>query len=781
MKGFFLFPAIFSFICVWIILTHGYWLSIAAGVYFLFRLYWTKNTPIFFFSCIFAVLISGVTVLEDVHNQTSLSGNEQHFQVYFKKSETKMDGNLLQFYGTVKQTDHKKSISERIVVFYSFQSEAEKEKWQNEIEADRVVISGQLIEPENNRNFGQFNYRNFLYRKKIHWILQATDVHFSSAKQLKKRNDHFFETAKASVSEHIDAIFPIKIGGYIKTLWLGERGSFDQDMSDDFKNLGILHLLSISGLHIQFIFAGLSFFLLRLGLSKEKTYGILMISLFAFGSFIGWGTSSFRAVLTTMISITTKRFYLPLTSLDAWSVTLLLALWIDPYQIFLVGFQLSYLLSLTLLLFSPSYLKARTSYLLDNLKLSMLMTVSSIPILILHFYEFPWIGILANLLFVPFFSWLLFPLLILLLLSYMVSTTKIFHFFVAIFSYSITGIEKLASWMSAIPFSVIVTGKVSAFVLVILTIALLNWLLALESGKKRKTTTAVLVILLGLILFFQHYPFLGKIVMIDIGQGEAILIKSPGSKGNYLIDTGGKIQYEQENWKVRKQAASLTEKTLIPVLKAYGVTSLDQVLITHGDMDHFGELAELSENIPIKALVYPEGVRKKALFDVSAEKLATTGTRLIEVLADQAKTKQIGPGLIILWPLEEGKGENNDSLVLYGKFGEHYWLFTGDLEEAGERAIIKQYPHLKVDVLKVGHHGSHTSTSKEWVDFLKPTFSLISVGKNNSFGHPHPEILKRLEKQQCTIYRTDQDGSIIFTYREWPMFKKTGVFTTLLK
>lgn len=125
----------------------------------------------------------------------------------------------------------------------------------------------------------------------------------------------------------------------------------------------------------------------------------------------------------------------------------------------------------------------------------------------------------------------------------------------------------------------------------------------------------------------------------------------------------------------------------------------------------------------------------------------------------------LSPRLKIIWPGESITDDaNNTSLVIYGKVGKEWWIFTGDIEKEIEKKLIETYPRLPVDNLKVGHHGSQTSTSSEFIDHLAPSRALISAGEKNRYNHPHPEITARLEAEGIEVFRTDQEGAVAFTY-----------------
>lgn len=763
-------------------LSEYHWLVLMVLGYFFLRLICLKNKRIFFLSLLLAAVFFVVTYVHQEANQTVLADSQEEFLIDVQMNTFKIDGNQLQFYGTVTETKALKKTSEKIVVFYYFDTIEEKEWWQSQDSVNTLLVQGSLSAPENNRNQYQFNYKQFLFGKKIHWILDANQLSLAQSNKTNSFITSFsIESMKQQLIKHINSNVTPKIGNYMKTLLLGDVGAFETDLLQDFKDLGLLHLLSISGLHIQFLFAGLSYLLLRLGVTKEASYFLLVPVLFFYGTLIGWGTSPFRAVAASFILLTAKRFSWKVTSLDAWSLTLLTALAIHPYQISSVGFQFSYLLSLLLTLFSSTLLLPNKSALLSNLWVSFIMTVASIPVLIFHFFEFPWIGTIANVIFIPFFSWVLVPLIGYLLLSFLIGGTVLFDILLALFENVLTFPEWIAAQLSKIPFTILVTGRTPWFIMLLFSIVLLKWFMALENHKKVRKWTFIAGVILFLAVQWQAYSPFGEVVMVDVGQGDAILIKEPFGQGNYLIDTGGKVLFDTEEWAQKEQPSTVAGRSLIPVLKAKGIRSLDQVMITHGDADHVEALRELAEEIPIEEVIFPEGTEQKELFYDTAQILQRKGVQLTKVLARTERPFKLASSLYVLWPFEAGQGENGDSLVLYGKIGAYQWLFTGDIGEEEERKLLETFPNLRVDVLKVGHHGSRTSTNETFLQRIQPEIALISAKKDNRFGHPHSEVVDLLKQEQVSIYRTDEHGAVHYRYLPFPWISQPKKIETILE
>lgn len=240
--------------------------------------------------------------------------------------------------------------------------------------------------------------------------------------------------------------------------------------------------------------------------------------------------------------------------------------------------------------------------------------------------------------------------------------------------------------------------------------------------------------------------------MLDVGQGDAILLRLKNK--SILIDTGGIKNYSGQN-------IDLTSNTLLPYLKSLGLYKLDYLILTHGDYDHMGESINLVNNFNVHNVI------------LNCGDLNELETNLISLLED----KKINYNVCIdklkvnnyeLAFINEGiyDNENDNSNVIYLNINNYKLLLMGDASKKVETSLISKYNLHDIDVLKVGHHGSKTSSSKEFIDFIKPKYSLISVGKNNRYNHPAKETINNLASY---IYRTDEVGSIMFR------FNKTGL------
>jgi competence protein ComEC len=252
--------------------------------------------------------------------------------------------------------------------------------------------------------------------------------------------------------------------------------------------------------------------------------------------------------------------------------------------------------------------------------------------------------------------------------------------------------------------------------------------------------------------------------MIDVGQGDSILIHYPFGKGTYLIDTGGTIQFEEEEWKKPAKPYEVGRDVVVPFLKGKGLTQIDKLILTHGDSDHIGGTLAVLKDIKVKQILMPS-VAEPSKSEINLIKEANKRGIQVVTVAD-GSSWEIGKSIFyVLSPEKNYQGERNSgSIAIIANIGGLNWFFGGDLDQAGEERIIKKYPNLQIDVLKAGHHGSKTSTSEIFINKIKPSIALISVGERNRYGHPHNEVLEQLSN--TTVYRTDYHGAVTYRFNQ---------------
>ncbi|MBC6315372.1 DNA internalization-related competence protein ComEC/Rec2 [Listeria grandensis] len=642
---------------------------------------------------------------------------------------------------------------ERFQLSYKITSEQEQQALKKLKYGDQLHVNAELEAPEKNRNQDQFNYQAFLYRKHIHWLLKANMIQPVTSKSTTWL--HTLKNFRKNQLEKIDAEMDNKISPYVASLVYGDRSYVDTSVYESYQRLGVVHLLAISGLHVNLIVAGFLLVLRRLGFQIEKT-AIMMICLLPLYCLMTGGNAPVvRAAIMTICLMAGRLSPVRVTSLQALCFSFIFVFLFNPYCVFEIGFQLSYAVSFAIILSGRKIMRKTSSTLLNSLYISLISTVSGIAIMSYHFYEFSIVGVFLNIVYVPLFTFILLPLSFL-AIFFMNLMPIMLTIPATMMKVAVTVSEALATLLQKIPFTTWITGRPSNISLLLLIMLTFFFFYKWEkTGKAYRYLIPVCIC-----LFLGTFNFTGKVSFIDVGQGDSVLIQLPWNKGNYVIDVGGQMAFEKEQWAERKEPFSVGKNIVTPVLKANGISTLDKLIVTHSDADHMEGLIDVGGAMHIKELVYAEGGETKSIMQKALKALPKIPRKA--VLAGYSWMKG-DAAFQVISPIQKGEGGNNDSIVITAVLDNKRWLFTGDIEKETELALLEN-PLIKADILKVAHHGSKTSTTPAFIEQVKPTISIISCGLNNRFGHPREETLETLEKANTTIYRTDLQGEIIYTF-----------------
>ncbi len=571
---------------------------------------------------------------------------------------------------------------------------------------DTVSCEGKIEEPQKSFNFYLFSYEKYLASKSIYYVMNGTC-------QKKKENKNPWYTFKNWVIRRIEER---KSKAYLKTFLLGNQEEISSEVKESYQENGISHLFSLSGLHIGFFS-----FLLFSGKKKKKSFWAF---LFFTGYFFlaDFSPSLLRACFFPFFAAILEKFLISRKRAFLF-FTLLLLLW-NPYLLYHPGFLYSFTISFFLM-----QVRIEGGYFEKIGKISLLAFISSVPIQLATNFSLSIKGPFLNLLFVPLISFLLFPLSFLVFLFPILDS---FYFFL------LTKLESLSLFLA--------NGKGIFFFpypswwFLFGYYAFLFYFL--HQKKKKAYDYSVFFLLLLLLKGSPYLSCKGKVVMLDVGQGDSTLVLYPHQKISLLIDTGGIY------------SKSLSEQVLLPTLHAFGVDTLDFLILTHGDFDHAGEALSLVEQGMVRKVILNSGNDNS----LEEELLNYLKKRHIPYQkVSQEKITYRGEELFFLNTKREEE-ENEDSLVLLLQIQNHSLLFMGDSGFLTEEYLEEEYLLPKVDILKVGHHGSKGSSSQSFLNQINPSYCLISAGQENRYGHPHEETLKRLEN--CRTYITSKGGAI---------------------
>ncbi len=653
-----------------------------------------------------------------------------------------------------------------------------------------LTMRGRLMKFEQPTNYGEFNAeayyksRGYDFNFKVYEcsvINSGYNVYGEALRQIRDRMIGIYRE-----------LLPEKEGNIIIAMLLGDKSNLDKDVKRLYQQVGISHIIAISGLHLAIIGGSLFKLLRKIGFSWFVA-GIIAITLIvSYGALTGLGQATVRAIIMLIISIIGQiigRTYDMLTSI---SIAAIIMLFFNVHKLLDAGFLLSYGAVIAISVVYPilkkclediflirkedkesDINKSKKNYkiikkngivykILDGLLLSLSVQLVSTPIILYFYYETSLYGIILNIFVIPLMS-ILMPMAILggvIGLVYLPLGKVV----IGISYYILKIYEISAHWVSNIIGNRIVTGNIR-FVYILMYYIVLAVLLYFIYKMKFNRKIAYGIMLAGLliIVFLIIIPSKLQVIMLDVGQGDCIYMKTPNGS-NILIDGGS------------SSSSSVGEYIIKPTLKYFGVSTIDYIFISHGDSDHISGICYLLENqkntgIQVKNIVLPNiegqnGNSENIYLDDNYIKLINLASDNNTSIIYMGKGDKLTDGDVLIECLHPSNNyscsdRNDYSMVLNVEYGEFNMLFTGDLSIEGEEEILSNIQ--TCEVLKVAHHGSNTSTCDKLLDILEPDVSLISCSERNNYGHPGEELLNRLENHNSNIYITKDVGAIKIT------------------
>ena len=770
-------------------------LVVLCAIAFINYLKWAKGLHVFLLlvSCLF--FFFRFYHVEKT-NFSQLEGFVEEENVYVVKGEIisfpKIDGNRLSFDCKLHQLESERGMDvlqgERILVFVHLRKKADQEKAELLMRGDSIRVKLRFVRPQPARNPGGFDQQKYLYQRRIHWL---GEVDAFEQIEILPRNRWSFVRGihhmRHQVADQITRIYSSPYDGYIRGLILGERDQLDPQIEEAYAAFGMTHVLSISGLHIT-IFVSLGFFLLKgLGLSREKASLILIILLPCYVILTGAEPPVVRAGIMTELILIAVILHQWKDVLSFLSLAGMLQLGWDPYLLFTASFQLTFVITAALIVGVPPLVKKGSGmihWMKQTLVVTLVAQFASFPIVIHFFYEFTFFSWLANLLFVPFLSLLVLPGSILALgVSYFSLDvgSLIAQFTIRVLEWIHLGMKWLAPLYYPVPSwrppSLIGIFLYSGAVFYL-------WFSMIQERRHRLfhlfVSLCLFVGVLCWLAFPQKIENETRVTFLDVGQGDCIVIET-GQGKTIIIDGGGTPTVAREKWEIRRDPFEVGKNIVVPFLKYRGIRQIDTLVMTHGDADHIGGLKAVISRFPVKQVIRNALPPQSKL---ESELMTQLTQRKIPIyIASVGMVIPLEHGLSwqFLHPSTEpvvGREDstNNESVVLLFTLYGHRLLLTGDIEQATEELLLNRWHLPKVDILKVAHHGSKTSTQESWLHQIDPKEAVISVGRRNRYGHPSQLVIRRLQKHHVRIWRTDQHGAItiVFTpdrYRIEPMIQ----------
>ncbi|WP_115242966.1 DNA internalization-related competence protein ComEC/Rec2 [Streptococcus uberis] len=621
-------------------------------------------------------------------------------------------------------------------IFYQLKNKKEQDFFKKNNQLLQISGSIEFKKAERKRYFNGFDYQDHLKNQGIYRIGHLKEIKSINVRKAESFFDYLAIWRRYAIVRS-QVQFSKPMSDYMTGLLFGYLDKSFSEMTEIYSQLGIIHLFALSGMQVSFFLN-----LLRKGLIlswiPRDFYPILELCFsIIYAGLTGYSISVLRSLLQRNLA------NMGLKGSTNLCLTFLLMFLISPFFPLTIGGVLSFVYAFLLTLL-PS---ENTSGLKGKILGLFYLQLATIPFLILFFSTFHPVSIILTLTFSFLFDIFILPLL-----------TFIFLISPVLTGYHLNSLfqmlEKvMVNVVELFPHPIIFgQPPILVFLSLIFIVALIM------AFANRKTYLLSFLIIYFFLLKTISIPFENEISIVDVGQGDSILLRDKTNK-TLLIDVGGTVAFQgKEDWQKRSSNAN-AERTLIPYLKSRGIKEIDQLLLTHIDTDHVGDLEVVAKSFKIKEILVSEGSLTNSNFVHRLSKLGNPVT----VLKVGNSIDIMNGKLYLIYPWKKGDGRNNDSLVLYGKLLNKSFLFTGDLEKEGEDAILRRYPSMKTDYLKVGHHGSKGSSSNDFLKVLKPKVAFISAGKDNRFHHPHKETLDRLIENHVEILRTDQEGTLRLT------------------
>ncbi|MDD3170885.1 MAG: DNA internalization-related competence protein ComEC/Rec2 [Bacilli bacterium] len=587
-----------------------------------------------------------------------------------------------------------------------------------------IMASGKNLPLTEQRIENGFDYASYLKHNNIDQIIQSESI------DIKYKKLSLF-LLKYYLYEYLEK-FPLEVKTFIKGIVLGDD-DFSDEFTDSLKINGIMHLFAVSGLHIGLLVVILQKILENFEIKKEKTDEIISVVLLLYLIITMFTPSIVRAALLYYFKIVNQKLKLGFKSLDVLSFVFILLLLISPYYIYSIGFILSFLMAFTILLISP--LIKKKSGIIQILIISTLAQIITFPIIINLNNKINLVSPFVNVIYILAFSIIILPLTLLVLFFPIASS---------LFKYMIIAFEKITIFISDKMSFVLVFPNLKFYQLFIFYFLIILLVISFKYKKIRKMVMIVFLVFLTLIYYQPNFHWKGEINFLDLANGEAIFIQDSFLECTALIDTG-----EGKSDEVTK------------FLLSKGIRKMDYLILTHNHSDHNGEAEEIIENINVDKVIV-------SYFDNSR-------------FSQMDNTKKVYPGdeitcgkikFQILNPYYQHDDENDNSLVIYSKIGNLSYLFLGDVSKEIEVKIAQL--NLEVDVIKIAHHGSLTSTDPIIIDKTRPEYAIILTGRATKFGFPHKETIATLNMYGVITYRTDINYSVKCYYN-----KKETFFTSL--
>ncbi|MFJ7933595.1 DNA internalization-related competence protein ComEC/Rec2 [Sporosarcina sp. NPDC096371] len=657
----------------------------------------------------------------------------------------------------------KTSSGQTVYAIYSFGSEQEKMRFLDiNIPSMIFTMSGVFREPETPSHDYSFDMMKYMKMYGASGIFES-----DSMIRVEEKSDirTLLSEQRRKVKIHIAATFPEKLKVEAEALLIGDRSGMDDELAANYRTLGITHLFAISGLHVgllAFLFRAL---LLRLSLRKETVDMLIIILLPLYAVLAGGAPSVWRAVSVTVMVLLAASGRIRVRLDDALAISAIVFILYQPFVLFQPGFQLSYLAACSLV-YSSSLLAKAKSALATSFYVTAISQLSLYPVLLFHFHELSISSFVVNLAYVPLYSLVILPANIVLLLT----TTLLPKLADVLFLLYVPFREivgNVTTWLAELPYQLWTPGKPDALWVSLAVVGVLVFFVCIERGANVLRALPVVIVPAVIMHVIPYMDGSLRITYLDVGQGDSMVIELPHRRAVYVIDTGGTVTFGEANWKTPAKPFEVGRRIVVPYLKGRGITTVDKLILTHADADHMEGADEVLEEIRVRELhIAPNSNEEKTMESVM--RMVKEQQIPVFQMKEGVSWKESSTSFHYVGPTDGPYKGNDSSLVLYMTTTGPSFLFMGDMEEEGERQFLRQYGQAHFDsiILKAGHHGSRTSSTEPFIAALRPELTIFSAGRNNRYGHPHPEVVETFRKYGLQTLSTAESGTITVTVKK---------------
>ncbi|MDD6492429.1 MAG: DNA internalization-related competence protein ComEC/Rec2 [Firmicutes bacterium] len=611
-------------------------------------------------------------------------------------------------------------------------------------------------------NPGQFDLYSFYQISGISYRLNQAEILAKTTEY-----NHFTEMlyqARCFLAKKLESSLPEKEAAIMCAILLGTKSGMDREIKMLYQQNGIAHILAISGLHVSMLGMGLYRLLRKWGVPMKEAAACSAAAMLLYGAMVGFSVSAVRAILMFaihMFAVICERTYDMLTAVSVAAVLVLLE---QPLYFFHSGFIFSFGCVAGIGTLLPALTEGSslcrekgskwTRRLIKGLLTGVGMSVITLPVNLWFYYQFPVYSVFLNLLIIPLMSLLVMAGLALIAVQFL-------HPLAAVpFAFVVQGILKLyeiaMKLCNKLPGRLWIAGQPKEWQ-VLVYLFLLTAVVVFR--KQLKLLTKWVVVAVAMIVLCIRTENRMELTFLDVGQGDCIFVGNANGD-NYLVDGGSSSVSEVGIYRI------------IPFLKSRGVHRLKAVFVTHPDEDHCNGIRELladgkKQGIFIENLVLPDvEEEEKSQGYLELERLALDADIPVRSISAGQEITDGRLKFICLNPSKDSAlTENEYSVVLQLYYENFSAVLTGDVEGKGEQEMLrcmKERGADQVTVLKAAHHGSAYSTPEELLNIITPVYTVVSCGQNNSYGHPHKELLERLINCKTNTIITYEAGAVTF-------------------